>query len=72
MCCYSECHYVELSVVMLSIVMLNSVVLGTIFVQMGLNEADTTKSSSILIYYQSEQGLYTQRGWHDAVVIKSD
>ncbi len=38
--------------------------------QFGLKEADTLKSSSVLMYYQSEQGLYTQNGWHDSVVIK--
>jgi hypothetical protein len=42
------------------------------FVQLGLNEADTLKSSSILIYYWSEQCLYTQNDWHDAVVNKCE
>jgi hypothetical protein len=42
------------------------------FVQLGFNEADTLESSSILIYYPSEQRLYTQSYWHDAVVIKSE
>ncbi len=32
----------------------------TIFVQLGFNEADTLKSSSILIYSHSERGIYTQ------------
>ncbi len=32
------------------------------FVQLVLNEADTLNSSSLLIYYQAEQGLYTQKG----------
>jgi len=41
-------------------------------VQLGFNEADTLKSSLILIYYQSEQVLYTHDGWHDSMVIKSD
>jgi hypothetical protein len=40
-------------------------------VQFGFNEADTFKSSSTLMYYQSEQGLCTQNGWHDADVIKA-
>jgi len=31
-----------------------------IFVQMDLNEADIFKSSSILIYYNTEQSFYTQ------------
>ncbi len=35
-----------------------------IFMQSGLNEADTVKSSLILIYYVSEQSFYTQREWH--------
>jgi hypothetical protein len=39
--------------------------------QLGLNEADTLESSSMLMYYWSEQSLYTQSDWHDAVVIKS-
>ncbi len=34
------------------------------------NEADTLKSSSILIYSISEQSIYTQNGWHKAVLIK--
>jgi hypothetical protein len=38
--------------------------------QLGLNEADTHKSSSILIYYWSEESLYTQSDWQDAMVIK--
>ncbi len=38
--------------------------------QLGLNEADTPKSNSILIYSRSLQSIYTQSGWHDAVVIK--
>jgi hypothetical protein len=42
------------------------------FVQLGLNEADTLESTSILIYYPSEQSLYTQSDWHDAIVIKSN
>jgi hypothetical protein len=32
-----------------------------IFVQLGLNEADMLKSSSILIYSHSAQNIYTQR-----------
>ncbi len=39
----------------------------TSFVQLGLNEADTLKSSSILIYSTSDQIIYTQNGWHKAV-----
>jgi hypothetical protein len=35
------------------------------FVQLGLNEADTQKSNSKLIYTTSEQG-----GWHEAMLIK--
>ena len=31
-----------------------------IFMQLGFNEADTLKSSSILIYSTSEQSIYTQ------------
>jgi hypothetical protein len=40
--------------------------------QLGLNEVDTLESSSILIYYQPEQSLFTQSDWHEAIVIKSD
>ncbi len=43
-----------------------------IFLQLCLKEADTLKSSSIPIYYWSEQGFYTQNGWHDALLIKCD
>jgi hypothetical protein len=39
--------------------------------QFGLKEADTLKSSSVLMYYQSEQGLCTQTVWHIADVIKA-
>jgi len=39
-------------------------------VQLGLKEADTLKSSSVLIYTCSAQSICTQSGWHDAVVIK--
>jgi len=35
---------------------------------LGFNEAD--KSSSILIYSISEQSIYTQSGWHEAMLIK--
>jgi hypothetical protein len=38
--------------------------------QLGLNEADTLKSRSIQIYSKSEQSIYTQKGWHDAMLIK--
>jgi hypothetical protein len=41
-------------------------------VQLGLNEADTLESTSILIYNLSEQSLYTQSDWPDAVVSKSE
>jgi hypothetical protein len=37
---------------------------------LALNEADTLKSSSILIYSCQAQSFYTQGGLHDAVVIK--
>jgi len=30
--------------------------------QLVLNEADTLNASSLLIYYQAEQGLYTHNG----------
>jgi hypothetical protein len=36
---------------------------------LGFNEADTHKSSSILIYSHSEQNIYTQEDCHEAVVI---
>jgi hypothetical protein len=36
-----------------------------IFVQLGLNEADTFKSSSILIYSSYKRSVYTQNGWHE-------
>jgi hypothetical protein len=36
---------------------------------LGLNEADTLKSSSILIYLFSEQSIYTQSWWHDAKIV---
>ncbi len=38
--------------------------------QLGLKEADTPQSNSILIYSRSAQSIYTQSGWQDAVVIK--
>ncbi len=37
---------------------------------LGLNEANTLKSSSILIYSMSERSIYTHRGWHEAMKIK--
>jgi hypothetical protein len=40
------------------------------FVQLGFNDADTLGPSSILIYSQPEQRLFTQSNWHDAMVIK--
>ncbi len=39
-------------------------------VQLGLNEADTFKSSSILIYWQQRQNIYKQEKWLDAAFIK--
>jgi hypothetical protein len=39
------------------------------FMQLGLNEADTLKSSSILIYSHQEQIVYTHSEWHDATAI---
>jgi hypothetical protein len=36
-----------------------------------LNEADTFKSSSILIYFYMEQSIYVQIKWYDAMKIKS-
>jgi hypothetical protein len=38
-------------------------------VKLGLNEADTLKSSSILIYSHSEKSIYTQCDRHDAVIM---
>jgi hypothetical protein len=38
------------------------------FLQLGLNEADTIKSSSILIYSNTEQRIYTQIGWLGAML----
>jgi hypothetical protein len=40
-------------------------------VQLGLNEADTLKFNSILIYSHSEPSIYTQSDRHDAVLIKA-
>jgi hypothetical protein len=40
--------------------------------QLGLNEADTLKSSSILVYSSSEQRIYIRGVPHDAVVIESE
>jgi len=41
-----------------------------IFVQLViLSEADTFKSTSILIYSNVEQSIYTQMRWHDATLI---
>ncbi len=39
---------------------------------LGLNEADTLKSSSILIYSRSEHILYTKSDWDDAMLIKGE
>jgi hypothetical protein len=36
------------------------------FVQLGFNETDTFKSSSILIYRDTEHIIYTQMDRHDA------
>ncbi len=44
--------------------------IGSFFVQLGLNEADTLESSSLLIYSHQEQSIYTQNEWHNAMVIK--
>ncbi len=44
--------------------------IGSFFVQLGLNEADTLESTSILIYSHQKQSIYTQSEWHDAMVIK--
>ncbi len=38
---------------------------------LGLNEADMFKLSSILIYWVTEQSIYTQERWPDAVLIKN-
>jgi hypothetical protein len=38
--------------------------------QLGLNEADTLESSSILIYSHLTQSFYTQIKRHDAALIK--
>jgi hypothetical protein len=41
------------------------------FCEIGFyNEADTLESSSVLIYSQKEQSIYTHGDWHDAVYIK--
>ncbi len=40
------------------------------FVKLGLNEADTFKSSSVLIYSVKEQSIYTHEVEQDAVLIK--
>ncbi len=53
-----------LNVVILSVVaqlrVLINIKMQQIFMQSGLNEADTLKSSLILIYSHQEQGIYTQ------------
>ncbi len=38
-----------------------------VLVHLGLNEADTLKSSTILIYYWPEQSLYTQSVYDESV-----
>jgi hypothetical protein len=40
-------------------------------VKLGLNEADTLKSSSLLIYSHSENVIYTQCDRYHAVLIKA-
>jgi hypothetical protein len=35
-----------------------------------INEADTLKSSSILINSTSKKSIYTQREWREAILIK--
>jgi hypothetical protein len=40
------------------------------FVQLGLNEADTLKSSSLLLYSISVKSIYTQKGWREAMLIE--
>ncbi len=40
--------------------------------QLDLNEADTPKSSSILIYSTLEQSFYTQNESPETVLIKSE
>jgi hypothetical protein len=42
-----------------------------VFMQLGLNVADTLKYSSILINSHSEQSINTQCDRHDAVLIKA-
>ncbi len=41
-----------------------------ILMQLGLNEADTLKSISILIYSHLTQSIYAQSELYDAVLIK--
>ncbi len=41
-------------------------------VPLALNDADTLKFSSILIYSRSGQNIYTEGDWHDGTVIKSE
>jgi hypothetical protein len=38
--------------------------------QLDLNEADTLKSSSKLIYSTSKQNIYAQNQRHEATIIK--
>ncbi len=44
------------------------------FMQMAFNLSngvnDTLESSSILIYLETRMGLYTQKRWLDAILIK--
>jgi hypothetical protein len=35
-----------------------------------LNEADTFKTSSFLIYLHRAQSIYTSNKWQDAIIIK--
>ncbi len=43
-----------------------------ILVQLGFNEADTFKSSSMLIYYDTNKVIIHKMRWNDAVMIEND
>ncbi len=43
-----------------------------VFVELGLNEVDTLKYSSILIYSIKVQSIYTQNGWYQAISRKGE
>jgi hypothetical protein len=45
--------------------------LSIVFVQFGLNEADTLESSSILIYRYLEHSLYTQEEQQHVFMINA-